>query len=78
MRFLVSAMVALTLLTAPVSAIEAKAEIPQEKTTEASDSKLENLRGEVFKWYYRRYKGRLQRRLWSLTEGEWVTDWIDC
>lgn len=26
-------------------------------------------------WYYRTVNGRLQRRLWSLTAGEWLTDW---
>lgn len=29
-------------------------------------------------WVYRTYKGRRQMRLWSITEGRWLTDWIDC
>lgn len=78
MRFLVSAMIAATLLTVPVSAVEIKTEIPQEKTTDASDSRIGKTRGEVYKWYYRTYKGREQMRLWSITEGRWVTDWIYC
>lgn len=27
-------------------------------------------------WYYRTYNGLLQMRLWSYTEGVWLTDWI--
>ncbi len=78
MRVLATSMVALTLLTVPVAATEVRTEVPQEKIMAASDSKLENVRGQVFKWYYRRYNGKLQKRLWSLTEGKWITGWIDC
>ena len=35
-------------------------------------------RQEQFKWYYRMYNGHQQMRLWSVTYGYWVTDWIDC
>lgn len=27
-------------------------------------------------WAYRTYNGYLQKRLWSYTEGVWLTDWI--
>lgn len=27
------------------------------------------------RWYYRIVNGREQRRLWSFTAGEWLTDW---
>lgn len=27
-------------------------------------------------WYYRTYNGLFQKRLWSYTEGKWLTDWI--
>ncbi len=30
-----------------------------------------------YRWYYRTYKGKEQKRLWCITTGEWVTDWID-
>ena len=26
-------------------------------------------------WYYRIYNGRLQQRLWSITDQKWLTDW---
>lgn len=29
-------------------------------------------------WIRRTYNGREQMRLWSCTEGRWLTDWIDC
>ena len=29
------------------------------------------------KWYYRTYNGVYQKRLWSLTDQKWLTDWID-
>ena len=28
------------------------------------------------RWYYRTQNGKKQKRLWSLTRGEWVTGWI--
>lgn len=33
---------------------------------------------EETEWYYRIYDGKVQKRLWSLTRGIWLTDWIDC
>lgn len=27
-------------------------------------------------WYFRTYNGQKQMRLWSNTEGKWLTDWI--
>ncbi len=28
-------------------------------------------------WYTRDYNGKHQKRLWSITKGIWLTDWID-
>lgn len=33
---------------------------------------------EETEWYYRRYDGRIQKRLWSITRGIWLTEWEDC
>jgi len=33
-------------------------------------------RAEETVWYTRCYNGLLQKRLWSLTYGYWLTDWI--
>lgn len=37
----------------------------------------ESTRAEETTWYYRVHNGMLQKRLWSLTYGYWLTDWID-
>ncbi len=34
-------------------------------------------RAEENVWYTRTYNGKLQKRLWSITYGVWLTDWID-
>ena len=31
---------------------------------------------EEFRWYYRTRDGVEEMRLWSITYGEWVTDWV--
>lgn len=35
-------------------------------------------RAEQTQWYYRVYNGKKQKRLWSITNQCWLTDWIDC
>lgn len=35
-------------------------------------------RAEETIWYTRMYNGKMQKRLWSITRGIWLTDWIDC
>lgn len=46
-------------------------------------SKYENIfvsndgtRAEETEWIYRRWNGLVQMRLWSITYGYWLTDWI--
>lgn len=34
-------------------------------------------RAEEVTWFIREYQGKKQKRLWSITEGKWLTDWID-
>lgn len=29
-------------------------------------------------WYFRTRDGVREMRLWSITKGEWVTDWVPC
>lgn len=33
-------------------------------------------RAEETVWYFRNYNGQLQKRLWSITEEKWLTDWM--
>lgn len=37
----------------------------------------ESTRAEETRWYFRVLNGMVQKRLWSLTYGRWLTDWID-
>lgn len=34
-------------------------------------------RAEETEWVVRIYNGRVEKRLWSITYGKWLTDWID-
>lgn len=34
------------------------------------------VQAEEVRWYYRNHKGEDQMRLWSITYGYWLTDWI--
>lgn len=36
---------------------------------------MSETRSEETKWYYRVIDGRMQRRLWSITNEVWLTDW---
>jgi len=31
---------------------------------------------EQTEWYWRIYNGNYEKRLWSITYGKWLTDWI--
>lgn len=37
----------------------------------------EPTRAEETTWCFRVFNGMVQKRLWSLTYGRWLTDWID-
>lgn len=37
-----------------------------------------SIRAEQTEWHFRIYNGKLQKRLWSITNQCWLTDWIDC
>lgn len=34
------------------------------------------INAEETQWYYRVYNGERQKRLWSITNGYWLTDWM--
>ena len=56
----------------PVSA----AALPQTAVT-AEEATIE--RAEETIWVFRRTpEGKCQKRLWSITQGIWLTDWDDC
>lgn len=60
-------------LCAPVSAMEPEVRQPEKISTGEVEPQWEQTR-----WYYRDLYGKRQKRLWSITEGKWLTDWIDC
>ena len=43
-----------------------------------SGSSTASPRAEQTTWVYRIHDGKMQKRLWSNTQGIWLTDWIDC
>ena len=77
MKVLLGLLTAAQLMTAPL-AMDVMNYAEPEIGVEEAGEKAEPTREEMFKWYYRLYNGVKQKRLWSLTYGYWVTDWIDC
>ncbi len=53
--------------------------VPEEEDGFVSTSVdyVESTRAEETIWYFRTINGIRQMRLWSLTYGKWLTDWID-
>lgn len=52
--------------------------VPSYDSVDGGDSSTASPRAEETEWVYRIYNGYLQRRLWSLTRGIWLTDWEYC
>jgi len=71
MLFLLAAMLSLSMVAIPAAAMD----IP-----ETSDNTIITPQAEETEWVYRQViaTGKYQKRLWSLTYGYWLTDWIDC
>ena len=72
MKLILGTLTATMLFGMPVMANEASPEV-----NDVGIEEEYNTREEEFMWFYRTYEGRRQKRLWSLTYGYWVTDWID-
>lgn len=51
------------------------AAIPLDVDTREMVAGESTLRAELTEWCYRIYNGVLQRRLWSITQNMWLTDW---
>ena len=63
-----------TLMTMNVIATSAlAAELP----SVTPDGSIITPQAEETEWVYRYYYGVLQKRLWSRTYAEWLTDWIN-
>ena len=62
----------------PVASLHAEeAEAPYEEVMEASDGEV-NPCADQIGYIYRKHNGRIQKRRWNHTQGEWVDKkWID-
>lgn len=60
-------------LSSPAFADYTTIDIPS--TVEASSEIQPH--AEETEWVVRIYNGRVEKRLWSITYGKWLTDWID-
>lgn len=59
----------LSILATPVSA-------PITVQAAAGNESVANPQHDVTEWYYLKLDGKLYKRLWSYTTGQWLTDWI--
>ena len=72
--FIPTVLALMTISTIPVNA-NSISTLPVPKSEKSSIMPL----AEEVEWYYRyNSEGVLQKRLWSITYGYWLTDWIDC
>lgn len=72
----VCVLLALFLTAMPVAM--ATEQVPSSEPASDTDGGQISPRTEEIYWVYRTYNGVRQKRLWSATEGVWLTDWIDC
>ncbi len=79
MKRLISLFLALTILLSVSSVALAECfEAPDGSDVEIiAVESGESTRAEETIWYFRVLNGIVQKRLWSLTYGRWLTDWID-
>lgn len=76
-RFLSLFLAFVMILSVPTVAF---AETPADAESAEEESIVKSsdpTRAEETVWYFRTYHGVRQMRLWSLTYGHWLTDWID-
>lgn len=70
MLFFLAALSCLSVMAVPAAAVE----IP-----ETPDNTIITPQAEETEWIYRKKaNGKYEKRLWSITYGYWLTDWIDC
>jgi hypothetical protein len=78
MKRFISLVLALMICLSVSTAAFADQSIPEDGSgLAASDDFGEPTRAEETCWYFRTVNGIRQMRLWSITYGRWLTDWID-
>ncbi len=70
---IITIIVLLVLLTSLLP-LSVNAAALQSKESEIVEEQLQ--RAEQTEWHYRINNGVLEKRLWSITYGRWLTDWI--
>lgn len=73
-RLLVSVMLVFVMCVSLLGTVASAAEYTPVPQT-VSDGEITPMAEETV-WYFRNYNGQLQKRLWSITEGKWLTDWM--
>lgn len=70
--FFLAAVLCLSMMAVPAAAMDVPPETP--------DNTIITPQAEETEWIYRKIiaTGKYQKRLWSITYGYWLTDWIDC
>ena len=74
-KTLIATLLVLAMMVSGLSVLAAAAEAPV-PPTQAEDGGIAPHTEETV-WYTRVHNGVLQKRLWSITYGRWLTDWID-
>lgn len=79
MKRMVSFMLAVLLLCAamPFAYAEEAVKPPVDEVTESGDTGIMPMAEET-EWYFKTINGVEYKRLWSVTYGKWLTDWIPC
>ena len=77
MKMALGLIIAAQLIATPAVAVDVTTNSEPENVITYSVEGEGQTREEEFMWFYRTYNGVEQKRLWSITYGHWVTDWID-
>lgn len=74
-KTIIALLLALVTVMSSASALAAEA-VPPVSPTKVADNGV-SPQAEETVWCARIHNGRRQKRLWSITYGRWLTDWID-
>ena len=74
-KTLLVSLMALVFAASPVTKSQCYAAQPQSYTVYGRSGETSTYT-EQTKWYYRTVDGKLQKRLWSITQEKWLTDWM--
>lgn len=75
-KTIIALLLALATVMSSAGALAAEA-VPPVSPTKAGDTGIVSPQAEEKVWYTRIHNGWLQKRLWSITYGRWLTEWID-